>query len=151
MPKPTIINAPLPGKNVDFFLRIHRHLPDAYCGESPLGDCNYRVDHVAINHMNAPLVELRKDPEFVKKEAEVRAAVESQRRKMDRTKVKSSNIKAVGYDAETETLEVEFKSGGVYQYNGVPAKAHKAFMGAESKGKYFHRKIKNDYSFKKVS
>lgn len=35
---------------------------------------------------------------------------------MKRKKVKSSTIEAIGYDKKTKTLEVEFKSSGVYQY-----------------------------------
>ena len=32
---------------------------------------------------------------------------------MERQPVKSTNVKAVGYDEEQKVLEVEFKSGGV--------------------------------------
>ena len=38
---------------------------------------------------------------------------------MDRQSVSSSNIVSVGYDPTSETLEVEFQSGGVYQYYNV--------------------------------
>jgi hypothetical protein len=38
---------------------------------------------------------------------------------MDRVMVTSSNVKGVGYDADTQTLEVEFLNGGVYQYAPV--------------------------------
>ena len=67
---PTVIIKDFPGKNVDFFLRLHRHLPDGFCGTLPIGGCKYRPDGKAINRMNEPLVELQKDPEFVKKEKE---------------------------------------------------------------------------------
>ncbi|HEC65716.1 MAG TPA: hypothetical protein ENI23_10495 [bacterium] len=67
------------GKDVDFFLRLHRHLPDRFCGESPIDSCKYRDDGVAINRMNQPLKELQKDPTFVAKEKEVSEAVKDRR------------------------------------------------------------------------
>jgi len=33
--------------------------------------------------------------------------------------VKSSNVSAVGYDEENKTLQVKFRSGGIYQYMDV--------------------------------
>jgi len=39
---------------------------------------------------------------------------------MDRTPVSSSNISAIGYDSDSEMLEVEFTNGAVYSYSGVP-------------------------------
>ena len=39
---------------------------------------------------------------------------------MDRTPVQSSNIRSVGYDPASRTLEVEFHSSGLYQYSSVP-------------------------------
>ena len=39
---------------------------------------------------------------------------------MQRYSVASSNVAAVGYDPATETLEVEFLSGSIYQYYNVP-------------------------------
>ena len=63
---------------------------------------------------------------------------------MERTPVKSSSIKSVGH--EGETLEVEFKSGAVYTYHGVPASEHQALMGAGSIGKHFAANIKAIYA-----
>jgi len=62
-------------REVSFFLRLHRHLPDEICGDSPLGACNYREDRVAINAQNDYLEKLQQDPIFVKKEKEVELAV----------------------------------------------------------------------------
>ena len=67
---------------------------------------------------------------------------------MDRQPVESSNIKSIGYD--TGTLEIEFKSGGVYQYANVPLFHHVALMNTKSKGKYFHRFIKPNFEYQKV-
>lgn len=70
---------------------------------------------------------------------------------MDRVTVQSSNIASVGYELSTSTLEIEFKSGGIYQYSGVPQDIYEGLMNAESKGGYFHQNIKNGgYPYKKI-
>jgi hypothetical protein len=38
---------------------------------------------------------------------------------MNMTRVISDNIFAVGYDPNSETLRVQFRSGGTYDYSGV--------------------------------
>lgn len=60
---------------------------------------------------------------------------------MKREPVQSSNISSVGYNPDTSTLEIEFHSGGKYQYYGVPSQVHEGLMKAESKGSYFHHYI----------
>ncbi len=69
---------------------------------------------------------------------------------MERTSVSSSNISAIGYEAETNTLEVEFLNGSVYQYAGVSVDEFEAMMSADSKGKYLNANIKGRCSFIKL-
>lgn len=69
---------------------------------------------------------------------------------MERTQVNSSSIRAIGYDSDGQTLEVEFNYGAVYQYSGVPQGEHEGMMNADSKGKYFNANIKNRYPFVKL-
>jgi len=69
---------------------------------------------------------------------------------MNRTPVSSSNLHSVGYDPSTETLEVEFHHGGIYQYFGVPSSIHDALMSASSHGEYFAANIKNNYRWQKI-
>lgn len=69
---------------------------------------------------------------------------------MERTPVTSTDIRAIGYDADSQTLEIEFNSSGVYQYSGVPSGEYDGIVAADSKGKYFHANIKNRYSFVKL-
>ena len=69
---------------------------------------------------------------------------------MERTPVSSSNISAIGYDADNNVLEVEFTNGAVYSYSGVPPGEYETFMNADSKGKYLHANIKNRYPFAKL-
>jgi hypothetical protein len=60
--------------------------------------------------------------------------------------VSSSNIRAIGYDADTATLEVAFHDGGLYRYAHVPESIHRGLMSAASHGSYLHTYIKNSYS-----
>ena len=69
---------------------------------------------------------------------------------MDRTPVISSNIQAIGYDSDSQTLEVEFNHGSVYQYIGVPQGEHEGMMNADSKGKYLNANIKGRYPFVQI-
>ena len=64
-----------PQRDVEFFLRLHRHLPDVFCGKSPIGRCEYREDGKAINQFNKPVEEMKQDPLFRQKEKEVEMAV----------------------------------------------------------------------------
>lgn len=68
---------------------------------------------------------------------------------MNRTYVSSSDIRSVGY--ENNTLEIEFNSGGIYQYYGVPPKRYYGLISAGSCGGYFHRFIKPFYPVIKIS
>lgn len=64
---------------------------------------------------------------------------------MERIPVKSSFLHAIGYNPESETLEVEFKSGRIYQYAGVTPETHKALISAESVGRYYSLAITGKY------
>ena len=64
--------------------------------------------------------------------------------------VASSNLASVGYDPATETLEVEFLSGSVYQYYNVPENMYDQLMREGSKGRFLHYYIKNAYPYSRV-
>jgi KTSC domain len=66
---------------------------------------------------------------------------------MHRTPVSSSNMKSVGYDAESMTLEIEFSGGTVYQYFDVPEAVHLELMNSDSKGTFFSAQIKGAYRY----
>lgn len=70
---------------------------------------------------------------------------------MNKQTVSSSTVISIGYDRRTETLEIEFGSGRVYQYYGVPDNLHREIMQTPSKGKFFNIYIKNRYSFSRVA
>jgi hypothetical protein len=70
---------------------------------------------------------------------------------MHRQNVSSSDIKSIGYDRESHILEIEFHSGGIYQYFNVPVTIYENFMSASSHGEFFHQNIKDVYQFSKIS
>jgi uncharacterized protein len=69
---------------------------------------------------------------------------------MKRQAVTSSNIGAIGYDVNSQTLEIEFLNGGVYQYFDVPEHVYDDLMGASSQGQYLAQSIKGHYRYSKV-
>ena len=69
---------------------------------------------------------------------------------MERNDVSSSNVKSVGYDGQTNTLEVEFHSGHVYQYYGVPERVYDEMMRAPSKGQFLHLEVRNGYPYSRI-
>lgn len=69
---------------------------------------------------------------------------------MRRQTVRSSNLRSVGYDTSTATLEIEFNSGGVYQYSGVPTQVYDSLVRSESLGRYFSSHIRDVYPCVKV-
>lgn len=69
---------------------------------------------------------------------------------MNRQPVSSSNIASIGYDANSQTLEIEFLNGGVYQYFDVPQHVYEELMGPGSKGKYLAVNIKGYYRYSRV-
>jgi hypothetical protein len=64
--------------------------------------------------------------------------------------VSSSNLSAVGYNTDTRTLRIEFNSGGLYDYSGVPSHIHQGLMSASSHGQYFHQHIRDNYPYNRL-
>lgn len=59
-------------------------------------------------------------------------------------------MRSVGYDARSRILEIEFDSGSVYQYLGVPT-WYEGLRRAESKGRYFNTEIRDLYPYVQVN
>lgn len=75
---------------------------------------------------------------------------------MNRTPVSSSNVASIGYDPTTQTLEVGFKNGSVYQYSGVPATIYVGLMETDkvgaSVGSYLNVNVKKaGYPYARLS
>lgn len=75
---------------------------------------------------------------------------EEERPAIDLQPVESSQVKAIGYDAATHTLAVQFTrgAGAVYHYPDVTPELHAAFVSSESIGTFFGKHIK-PLAFKK--
>jgi hypothetical protein len=69
---------------------------------------------------------------------------------MKRQTVASSNIASIGYDADSQTVEIAFLNGGVYQYFDVPQHVYEELMSASSHGQYLAQNIKGAYRYSKV-
>ena len=70
--------------------------------------------------------------------------------RVERQHVRSSNIKAIGYDQTSNILEIELNNGHIYQYFDVPNKIYLSLIDAASKGKYSHSGIKSRFEFKQI-
>ena len=69
---------------------------------------------------------------------------------MTREPVSSNNLADVGYDPATQTLEVGFKNGRIYQYFDVPEHIRDGLMDAESPGGYLSREVKGKHRYARV-
>jgi len=64
-------------------------------------------------------------------------------------RVSSTSLASVGY--EKGVLEVRFRNGGVYRYHGVPADVHDQLLEAESKGRFFNRRVRDAYRAERLA
>ncbi len=69
---------------------------------------------------------------------------------MNRVAVQSSNLAEIGYNPQSQTLEIMFRNGAVYQYFDVPEHVFKELLDAASPGRYFHSAIKGSYRYARL-
>ena len=69
---------------------------------------------------------------------------------MERQTVSSRNIRSIGYEHSTSTLEVEFNNGRVYQYFSVSENIFNSLLSASSKGQYLAANIVSIFRYKEV-
>jgi hypothetical protein len=69
---------------------------------------------------------------------------------MQRQPVSSSSVDSIGYDDAPRTLEIAFKTGGVYRYYGVEAEVFEQLMKASSKGRFVNAYVRNAYPFSRI-
>ena len=69
---------------------------------------------------------------------------------MERKRVNSSKIRAVGYDPKSQLLEVEFSDGKLVHYRGVSPEVHRQFMAAPSPASFFEDKIDESYPSSRI-
>jgi hypothetical protein len=66
------------------------------------------------------------------------------------TPVESATLATVAYDGAQSLLQLEFRSGAVYQYFGVPAAVHEGLLRADSKGRHFNQAIRGWFPYRLV-
>jgi hypothetical protein len=69
---------------------------------------------------------------------------------MERKRINSSKIRAVGYDPKSQALEVEFSDGRLVLYSGVSQEVHRQFMAAPSATSFFEDKIDENFSSRRL-
>ena len=69
---------------------------------------------------------------------------------MERKRVNSSKIRAAGYDARSQVLEIEFSDGRLIQYRGVSPEVYRQFVAAPSVTSFFEDKIDEDFPSSRV-
>jgi hypothetical protein len=70
--------------------------------------------------------------------------------KIERKPVTSSNVASVGFCPDRKCIEVEYRNGAIYEYEGCDQKLFDDLMASESKGKFVNAHIKSR-KFKKLS
>jgi len=70
---------------------------------------------------------------------------------MERTKLASTSVASAGYDSATSVLEIEFSSGRIYQFDGVPKGVFDWLVRTPSKGSYVSRMINDHYPYRDVT
>jgi hypothetical protein len=65
------------------------------------------------------------------------------------TLVDSEAIAEIRYDAARSTMFVRFIEGEWYSYFDVPAGVHRAFVEAESHGRFFQSHIRDRYRYRR--
>lgn len=61
---------------------------------------------------------------------------------MEKLEVNSSNIVSAEYDEENKVLYLDFTKGGKYKYLNFLGNSWEEFKTADSKGVFFHSRIK---------
>ena len=69
---------------------------------------------------------------------------------MERKRISSSKIRAIGYDPKSQVLEVEFNDGKLLAYSGVSPEVHQRFVAAPSSVSFFEDKIDENYPSRRV-
>jgi hypothetical protein len=72
------------------------------------------------------------------------------RKDTERVELSSEAIASVRYEPERRTLDIEFTSGTMYRYSGVPPAVYEALISAESHGRYFMAAIRSRYRYVKL-
>ena len=64
--------------------------------------------------------------------------------------VDSSNVSAIGYDADAQEIRVMFANGDTYGYTPASQELFDDFLSSGSKGQFMHRVLKRQCSARRV-
>ena len=64
--------------------------------------------------------------------------------------VTSSNVKAYGYEPESQTFRVQFKTGSTYEVSNFPQSELSRFITSQSKGGFYAQYVRGKYPIVKV-
>jgi hypothetical protein len=64
---------------------------------------------------------------------------------VERQRLRSRAVVSAGYDEQALELELEFRSGHVYRYEGVPPSVYAWLLRIENKGGFVRRMIQGRY------
>jgi len=62
----------------------------------------------------------------------------------------SSVVEAVQYDEARQHLDIALTTGRTYRYLDVPPEVYRAFITAESKGRYYNDHIRDVYLYERL-
>lgn len=62
----------------------------------------------------------------------------------------SSNVDGIGYDPQTQEMQVRFKGGKTYTHADVTPLKHAAFVAAKSKGSHYHENFRGKHGVAQV-
>ena len=65
--------------------------------------------------------------------------------------VESKMFTSIAYDADKQILYLRFQSGDVYRYFEFPAVEYQAFLGAESRGRFFLAHIRDRFRYERMA
>lgn len=69
---------------------------------------------------------------------------------MTRKPLKSSKLRAAGYDERQRTMEIEFVNGDVYEYKAVSPELYRQLMASPSPNSFFEDMIEESFSGKRI-
>lgn len=65
--------------------------------------------------------------------------------------VESKMFTSVAYDEEKQILYLRFQSGDVYRYLEFPPEEYQAFLGAESRGRFFLAHVRDRFRYERMA
>jgi hypothetical protein len=70
---------------------------------------------------------------------------------MERLTVESRTLRSIAYGPDTEQLLIEFRSGRIYCYSGVPRPVYDWLARVRDKVGFFNRTIRDRYPWRDVT